>query len=641
MRKAIGVLLSTVFTAVAVGVFAVPTVPAQAAPATYGDEIEWFAISYTVTPDGVLHVKESIDYKFDETGRHGIYRDLVIREPYVDDRAKDQKYEVSNISVYSADASDHFTTETTKFNRDRDQTLRIKIGSKDRTIWSSTASYEISYDVRGALRHFDDHSELYWDATGSKWDATITKATVAVRVPQGVQRVDCYSGSTGTAGVCADSSVTGGVGKFTSGTLPSGSELTIVAGIKAGAVQNDAPIVVDPPNWLERQGMSWIALAVSALVTAAGVAAGILYNRHGNRDQRYVGLPPGTIPPEGEKAQIGKDQLAEDQLPVAFEPPDIAVAEGALMIHATQKSTALAATLIDLAVRGAVRIDNTDDGARKVILVDPDVATAAHEQVLLKGLFPKQEPGEERALERAAVGDYTLVEVAAKMNEEVWNRIRRDKWYLSLPAASGSGGGSRGVGWLLTIGLAVAAFGLLQIGAGPATAGRVVAVILPGSAVLTLLWMWVGRKQRGRRSAVGRAVADQVLGFRQYIATAEADQLRFEEGEDIFSKYLPWAIAFGTANHWQHVCAQLVEAGRLTPDPSWYVGTQPYYYSNWLPSSVSQSVQTTFSPPPAPTPAAGSGGGSSSGFSSYSSSSTTSSSGSAGGGGGGGGGGSW
>ena len=60
-------------------------------------------------------------------------------------------------------------------------------------------------------------------------------------------------------------------------------------------------------------------------------------------------------------------------------------------------------------------------------------------------------------------------------------------------------------------------------------------------------------------------MCDQVEGFRKYLATAEADQLRFEEGEDIFSKYLPWAIAFNLADRWAKVCADLVAMGRL-PD---------------------------------------------------------------------------
>ena len=79
--------------------------------------------------------------------------------------------------------------------------------------------------------------------------------------------------------------------------------------------------------------------------------------------------------------------------------------------------------------------------------------------------------------------------------------------------------------------------------------------------------------RRGQRTAEGRAVCDQVEGFKTYLATAEADQLRFEEGEDIFSKYLPWAIIFELADRWAKICADLVAMGRL-PDvmPYWYVG---------------------------------------------------------------------
>jgi uncharacterized membrane protein len=119
------------------------------------------------------------------------------------------------------------------------------------------------------------------------------------------------------------------------------------------------------------------------------------------------------------------------------------------------------------------------------------------------------------------------------------------------------------------------------------------------------------------------------VGFRTYLATAEADQLKFEEGEDIFSKYLPWAIAFELADRWQRVCAQLVAAGRITPDPYWYTGPS-YYSSGFAAGNISQTVANTFDPPPAPA-GSGGGGGSSSGFSG----------GSSGGGGGGGGGGSW
>ena len=136
--------------------------------------------------------------------------------------------------------------------------------------------------------------------------------------------------------------------------------------------------------------------------------------------------------------------------------------------------------------------------------------------------------------------------------------------------------------------------------------------------------------RRGQRTADGRAVCDQVEGFRTYLATAEADQIRFEEGEDIFSKYLPWAIVFELADRWAKICGDLVAMGRLPNEtPYWYVGNynMAAFNTAFLTSSLAIAA--------APAPSAGSsgtgfGGGSSFGGGGFS-----------GGGGGGGGGGCW
>ncbi|NIK59880.1 DUF2207 domain-containing protein [Kribbella shirazensis] len=637
MPRGIRIVVSTLFAVVALAGAAVPTTAAD------GDEITDFAIEYTVSEDGVLHVEETIDYTFGSSGRHGIYRDLVVREPYKDDISKDQKYEVSNISVWSPDASDAWTSETTKRNDGRDAVLRIKIGSENRTIYSEDAKYVIKYDVRGALRHFGDHTELYWDATGSDWDATIKKVTVQVTVPQGVQRVDCYSGLAGSTTPCESKSLTAGQAHFGASRLLRQEQLTVVAGIKAGAVRNDTPIVVDPPGAIERAGLSWLGIAVSVLVTAGAAGLGVLHHRKAGRDQRYADLPPGTAPPEGATARIGKDGLTTDQIPVVFAPPRIPVAEGGLLIDGRATNREVAATMIDLAVRGALRIENSGDGPRKAVLVAPAVATEPHEEALLKGLFPELQPGDERLLQAAAIGDYSLVRGAEATIAAVQKQVRARNWYVRMPHAAGGTEGdmSFAFGWLIAIAIVVVGIGVAQIGSGPFTSGRFLVIAGPVVALLVLVWSWVSKQRQGRRTAAGRAVTDQVAGFRTYLATAEAEQLRFEEGEDIFSKYLPWAIVFGLAERWQRVCGELVRAGRLTAEPDWYAGPS-YYTSEWTAASFSSTVASTFAEPPPPPrdPSSGDGGGSSSGFSS-SSSYSSSDSGSSGGGGGGGGGGSW
>ena len=86
---------------------------------------------------------------------------------------------------------------------------------------------------------------------------------------------------------------------------------------------------------------------------------------------------------------------------------------------------------------------------------------------------------------------------------------------------------------------------------------------------------------------------DQVEGFRTYLATAEADQLRFEEGEDIFSKYLPWAIVFELADRWAKICGDLVAMGRLPNDtPYWYAGNynMAAFNTGFLTSSLTSAA---------------------------------------------------
>ena len=76
----------------------------------------------------------------------------------------------------------------------------------------------------------------------------------------------------------------------------------------------------------------------------------------------------------------------------------------------------------------------------------------------------------------------------------------------------------------------------------------------------------------GRRTATGSAVLAQTKGFELYLTTAEADQIKFEEGIDVFSRYLPYAIVFGVAERWTKIFQELADQGRYTFNPYWYAG---------------------------------------------------------------------
>ena len=114
----------------------------------------------------------------------------------------------------------------------------------------------------------------------------------------------------------------------------------------------------------------------------------------------------------------------------------------------------------------------------------------------------------------------------------------------------------------------------------------------------------------------------RTLGFAKYMKTAETQQQAFAERANIFTAYLPYAVAFKCVDRWARAF-QDIDMQKATG--AWYAGSTTFDPGSFSSSvaSLSSSVSSAIASTPG-----GSGG---SGFSG----------GSSGGGGGGGGGGSW
>lgn len=119
------------------------------------------------------------------------------------------------------------------------------------------------------------------------------------------------------------------------------------------------------------------------------------------------------------------------------------------------------------------------------------------------------------------------------------------------------------------------------------------------------------------KTAEGSAVLAQSLGFKEYLTTAEAGQIAFEEASNIFSRYLPYAVVFGVADRWARTFAQVAEAaeaaGQTLMMPTWYI-----YSGHAFPdfTSIANGVESfsttstgTFTSTPGSSGASGFGGG--------------------------------
>jgi uncharacterized protein (TIGR04222 family) len=589
-------------------------------------QIDSFTINYEMQPSGVLKVKETIVWRFgSNSGRHGMQRDLVIREPDPDSD-QDFLYGISNINVTSPDpgVATPFNSQTTESQGGREAELNLRIGDPNQTISAPTATYVISYDMTGAMRSFNGYDEFYWDGSGFG-NPLIKELTITTTVPGGAQDATCFAGPPESITPCETRNFTkGGQASFAQTNVAPGQGVSVGVKITPGLVADNKPHMEPNGSKLSpAERVDALALAaVTLLITVASPIVGVLWWRKNGRDQRYADLAPGTVPLPGQKVRVVPND-SDIAIPVAFSPPPIPVAEAGLLIDGQVDSQETAATIIDLAVKGALTVQSYGEHDFRVTLVDPSKASAPHETVLLTSLFDDEPPGAERDLSRPG----SLASPDEQMRDSVRNQVAARGWFHKVPSAAAIG--SFGLAMVAITLVAALALGLWI--AWARALPRVLLLLIPLLPIIITVAVIRAKLKRGQRTAEGRALCDQVEGFRNYLATAEADQLKFEEGEDIFSKYLPWAIIFQLADRWAKICADLVAMGRLPNEtPHWYIGN--YQLAAFSTAFLTSSLTSAATPVASSSGAVGTGfgGGSSFGGGGF-----------AGGGGGGGGSGGW
>lgn len=598
----------------------------QAASAATDDSMDSWHATYTVGSDGTTHVTETIVYRFgSSSGRHGMYRTMITRQPDNDKQDQDMLFPVSNVSVSSPDASDEFTlSEAASSDSARVRTLTIQIGDADRRISASTATYVIDYDVEGALRESGGVEQLYWNAVPTD-TPVVNDIRISVDVPSGVQELTCFTGTTGSTTPCTSTEKDGETAIFTEASKAAGESVTMGVGITAGVVSNGTPIWEPAAKSPISQAAPWGA---GTLVVAGILGALYLVRfKRSRADERFQGIPPGTVPVDPGTAAIGQASKS-DVIPVRFDPPQIPVALGGLLVDGVVDSQEMTATLIDLAVRGAIQLRSEDakHGGAKLFgrVVDPSRASNAYEAELLNNLFGKHPAGAEVELSDPG----SMAEASKSLTSDVADVALSQRLMKKV-----SGTGFKITSTVVIVVVLASFFFFNSLSGGlsnlTSSAGGLTAMLVIGALALVGVVVLVIRAslaRRGTRTAVGRAYTDQIEGFEEYLATAEADQLRFEEGRDIFSQYLPWAVAFGVAERWARVCEQLVAMGRLSPAaPYWYYGDPYGFHYAHFSSSIVHAVSTGVT-----VPTSSGSGGSAFGVGGFS-----------GGGGGGGGAGSW
>ena len=565
---------STIFLIVGILFFGLTSVLAQDQDELFSSErIKDFEVNITIDEDSSILVQENILYDFGENFRHGIYRNIPL-----------EKMRIKVLKV--ADELNHSYQFTTK---QEDGYLKIKIGDPNKVI-KGEHNYNIFYSVVGAIGYFKEHDELYWNITGNEWEVPIEKSGAKIYLPEKISeedlKLDCFTGPL----YSREKDCTFGLDE--SGDIYFQSErgfnpgegLTIVLGWPRGIVQE--------PNFFQKF-IWWL------------------------RDFWPIFIPIFVfIFLFEEWWQKGKDPKVKKTIIAQYEPPDnLKPAEVSLIIKQRVQPKDISATLVDLAVRGYLKIKEikktgifTKDDYEIIKLKDFrgfENDLKDYERELLKSVFGLEERVRLSSLKNKF---YTLLDFIIR---KVYPGISKSKYFVSDPQKITKK-------WAV-IGTTIIFFSVLPF-IFIASLGFIFFVSLLASGILFLIFSPFMPK----RTEKGTQAYWHSLGLKEYINTAEKYRVQFQEKESIFEKYLPYAMIFGLAEKW----AKAFE-GIYTKPPTWYEGDfgprfTAYTFVTSLSRSMSQVNSVFVSRPGGSGSSSGFGGG---GFS--------------GGGGGGGGGGSW
>jgi len=612
-------------------------------PAGADERILRYVSDVQVRKDSSLAVTETINIRAEHDRiNHGIYRDFPTRYrgPHGSFVHAGFKFQGATLDGQPVPAS------TSAIGNG----VRIKVGDADKTVEIGDHQYVLRYATTRQIGHFNGYDEVYWNATGNGWIFSIDEAIARITFPEPVrlgQRA-VYTGPQGSTASSAEviDEKPGEISFRTTQPLGPNEGLTIAVAFPKGVVAQSSNAFGD---WFSDYGPYFVG--VSGLL---GLFA--FY---------YVAW-----------TRAGRNPRAGTVVPIFTPPDDLSPAGMRYAMKMAADNRAFAAALVDMGVRGHVRLVEEDGGwlsgkKTRIERLTSDAPLPEEEQSALAQLARKgesvlmvQSNHDRFGMAKNSLGEVLKIQYEGKLfkrnigwaiaglmlfaaalwlsaaavvlaidGSAVW-QIGVVLGGLALSAILWLAFHDSAVGKcllsLISLLAIVVAFALgMPIIAEALNSGWVLPLLFPIIAlplVVSAFW-WIAAP-----TPEGRKVLDHVAGFKQYLSITERERLdRMTPPADtpeLFERYLPYAIAVGVENRWAERFAAVLAAAAAQGRQGfgWYSGSSsPWSNPGGFVSDVGTSLASTISSAStAPGSSSGSGGG-----------------GSSGGGGGGGGGGGW
>ena len=535
-----------------------------------------------VHPDGSLDVTEQLTVGF--TGRwNGINRDLSLQHNTAQGRAT--KLDVT-IGYITDETGQRLRVEEQSQDNGRTQRLHIYVPGANNADRQITIRYKVANAIRfffasGKVAAFD---ELYWNVTGNSWTMPIDSVHARVVLPDGVTptRTAVYTGARGSIATDAKIERNSNEVDFTllRGLYPY-EGMTIGVGWPTGHISSR------PSEGSERfaQVLQWFPLLIPLIVFVLAFKA---WEKRG-RD-----------PEEGSYV-------------VRYEPVEgTSPAELGTLIDNCADMDDITATLVDLAVRGFIRIEEVTESHLFGLSKSTDYII----RILRDGTqWTGLKPHEMRYLEK-------LTELAQIGESEVKVSELRNKFYAALPKIRDAIYDSLvSAGFYLErpdkvkakwIGLAVLT-AVVLIGITAVVVKTMFVMFSPialvVAAVLSTLIMFVFAQIMPARTIAGARAREATLGFKEFLGRVDEERMKkMITSPAMFERFLPYAMAFGVADKW----AKAFEDMYREP-PQWYVGGTGQFSASSFSHSISDMSSAAASSMSSSPSSSGSGGGGSSG----------------------------
>jgi uncharacterized membrane protein YgcG len=537
-----------------------------------------YRATFDVADDGTMRVVEDIELRVTTYDRHGIFR-FFDRADQSAPHLRREPYDIEVLRAGQPEPVEYLTEDQGRF-------LVAKIGDPDVVLAPGSHTYRISYSVDDVLIDDPggDGSRFYWQVIPGGWAQVIQELDVRVRLPAEATDVQCAIGA-GQTRLCSPTGE--GTDRLRLDGLGIGSYTPVT-------IQTDLATPVPP---LKGEEYAWgpqydpvlapvpvVILVVLAALGALAAGVGLSYRVF----ERTPSFPLQYAP-----------------------PPGLGPAQAAYVLDERVGREQFVATVLHAAEQGAVDVQRSASGWTlqdrggwdRVDQVSAGLAALTGGSGTFTATTGGVEAGRRLKEQLSQFEDDTAA----------WARARG-------LVVRGPLGGLGGLLVLVTFGAAVAIgvtalFGMSLLALVPGFfAIGAVGLLMPGAGTL--------------RTRTGRDLWSRIGGFRRVLSTPSSkERFDFSGRQELYTAYLPWAVAFGVAAEW--AAKYRTETGSEPPLPAYfaggYVGSDPGTHVTQMVSDFSSTVDSAIGSYQATQSSSSGGGG---GFS-------------GGGGGGGGGGGSW